>query len=173
MTADELTHTLTKVRDEAHSLSKEKLAANEPKPARLKRAQELDAELLALQRDIDALPVTERAHQNGIVQVARRYLVFLLTEAAAAEPAGLEEKARALHNDVIAAAKLVAGGKLVDEARESSAAALKARFDALLAEPGPRGASEQGILADVNLDLGFIQQGGKAPTSLRLGRELR
>ena len=53
MKTEELTHTLTKVRDEAHALSKEKLAANEPKPARLKRAQELDAELFALQRDID------------------------------------------------------------------------------------------------------------------------
>ena len=173
MTADELTHTLTQVRDEAHSLSKEKLALNEPKPARLKRAQELDARLASLQPEIDAAPAAERARQNDIVQVARRYLIFLLTEAESAQPATLHEKAQGLHNDVVEAAKLVAGGKLDGAERDTRVSALKARFDVLLAGPGRGGAPEQRLLADISLDLEFIRQGGKAPASLRLGRELR
>ena len=117
MSAEDLPRRLTELREEAHRLSKEKLAANAPNPARLQRAQELAHRLEGLRGEIAASPQAQRAPLTDTAQVANRYLTFLLTEAAAAAPETVRDRAASLHNAVLAAARAVTEGKLADPER--------------------------------------------------------
>ena len=172
MNTDGLAKTLTDLRDEAHRLSKEKLASDAPNAARLTRAQELDGQLQGLVARIEAAPAAERAQHNDVAQVARRYLIFLLLEAAGT-PATPRDRAQSLHNDMVEAGRAIAAGKLEEPERTRRAAEFTSCFNELRAEPGRDDPEVQRILGDVHLDLEFIRQGGQAPSSLRLGREVR
>jgi hypothetical protein len=82
----------------------------------------------------------------------------------------LETRVAILNNDVIDAAKKVAEqpGDLVEIARR-----LYERFQALAAENEGKDRELSRILADIQMDIGYIRNAGNSLTSTRLAQILR
>ncbi len=173
MDSTELSTALSQVRDEAHKLAKEKMASGEADRARLNRARELEQELATLRSDNEATSDDDRAKNDDIAQIAQRYLIFLLTEAEEEGKETLSDRAQSLHREVIAAAKLVSAGSLKGDSLKERATALSEQLDVLLADPSRSDADIEGVVGDIDLDLGYLFHEGKAPTSLALARALR
>lgn len=173
MTSKDLTVQLTELRDEAHRLSQEKLASGEADQARLARANELQRELERLKAENETAAGASMDQNSDIAQVARRYLIFLLTETSEPTPTDLSQRARSLHDDIITAAKLVAAGSLQGAELKRRTAELSASFEAIIEDPARDQMDIASLLGDLDLDLEYLFQEGNAPTSLRLAGELR
>ena len=151
--------------------------------ALMQRAAEAGADLTSLDREAESLR-TELAElrsttpgdedATALLDEADRYLQFVGAMAnppadeAAADP--LVAAARAMDADVLAAAREVAAGRKVDEAR---VLALRERMDELVARAraANRLTEIQQVLHDAHLDLTYVDSGGVAPTSVRLAHE--
>lgn len=174
MSDDPVAARLTRLRDEAHRLSQEQLASDEAREARVARARELDSELTRIRRNYADSEPSERERNDGIANIAERYLIFLLAGANDGDATpGLEARASDLHADIIAAAQRMKAGQLSGAELATEAASLSDRFEEIINDPGRDDADIAGLLGDLDLDLEYLFQEGNAPTSLRLAHALR
>lgn len=146
------------------------------------RAKALMQQAAAPDADLPTLAAEAGEVQTGVAQArqagadtdlldeAERYLAFVTAMADRPAEDDLHADARALDDDVLAAAREVAGGRLVDEPRS---AALQERMDALIARARDEDRLDElgRLLHDARLDLTYVRSGGRAPTSLRLAHE--
>lgn len=166
---------LEALRDEAHRLSQEKLASGDADKASLERARELRSRLDSLIAANDSADVRVQQESADIAAIANRYLLFLLPPETLLPASGstFEASARELHNRVIEAARKVAAGKLAGPELSEALGVLRESFKELLERPERKESGLDALLGDINMDLLHVQNAGKAPSSVRLARELR
>jgi hypothetical protein len=130
------------------------------------RLDELIAENKQAAKDV-------QEENSDIAAIANRYLLFVLPPEATQSSATFEAGATYLHKKVIDAARRVASGSLKGEALASEVSKLRESFKQLLASPERKDSGLDSLLGDIEMDLTHVQNAGRAPTSLRLARELR
>ena len=149
------------LRDRAKALMQEAAAPGAELASLAARAGETQA---------DVAEARQSGADTELLDEAERYLAFVAAMADRPAEDDLQAAARALDDDVLTAAREVAGGRPVDEPR---AAALQERMDALLARARDEDRLDElgRLLHDTRLDLTYVRSGGSAPTSLRLAHE--
>jgi aspartate carbamoyltransferase catalytic subunit len=173
VTEKQLKEAFAELRDEAHKLSQEKLASGEADKARLTRARELRSRLDELIAENSQAAKAVQDENSDIAAIANRYLLFVLPPEAPATEQSFEAAARELHSRVITAARRVASDALKGEALATEVSKLRESFTQLLARPERKESGLDSLFGDIQMDLVHLQNAGRAPTSLRLARELR
>ena len=173
MDTAQLSQQLTRMRDEAHQLSKAELADAPGRPERGEKARVLKRDLDSLQSQIVALPAGDQSPVNDLWQAVNRYLVLpLMIDQPEADSDPLSE-ANKLHNDILDTAKQMAVGTLSETDRTRRIADFQKRSDALLKQPNRTDPAVERVLGDIDLDLMYITFNGNAPSSTHLAQVIR
>ena len=173
MDAVQLTEQLTRMREEAHQLSKSELADAPGRPERGQKARMIKNDLDGLQPQIDALPASDQPHLNDLWQSVNRYLILPLMISQEVFTADPLTDANELHNEMLETAKQMVAGTLSESARVERLADFQQRFNALLKQPNRANPAIERVLADIDLDMMYISFDGNAPSSTHLAQVIR
>ena len=175
MDVNSLRQELQELKEQAHQLALDELDDLGAALLRHKQAYELNSRLEGLQAAIESVPKSQRAGLADLYQAVERDMIFLISEAEAAQPGtgkaqtpNLPDRARQINAQAFELAQAVAlhpedAGKL-----EAQARLLDDQIKQLVGQPGYSEAEVQSLMSEAVQDLRFVRMGGRGPMSLRL-----
>lgn len=175
MNLETLTFEVIQLKNQIHALVVQELNQTGDPKTRYAEAGQLSTSIRELKKQLETIPEPKRPYFKALFYQIDADLTFL--EYAANKAVGQPELPgdtaaviRQFSNDVFALAKSFLEGKITLAEGQAKVQEFNARFEEIAGLPGHEAPDMQRLLSEADLELTWIYNGGKGPTSLRLNR---
>ncbi len=175
MEANNLAQEIIRLKDEIHGLAGDELDQVGDPQARYAAARQLAEKVNAFKGQLEAVPEKQRRLLQELLRQAEpdlSFLEFSANKAAAGsgQPPSTAEVIRQFSAEVFALAKAMLAGKVPLAEAQQKVREFDAQLKDIAGLPGRDEPELQSLLSEARLELNWIFNGGKGPTSLRLGQ---